>query len=442
MPIRCILCLLILLGTLGSCEQADSQTPQDFTQKGDSLPSNHATPLAPLPQYHVHAKSGLNYRDAPRGNVLGKFAHETQIGLIEHTGLFEEIFDEQKALHGEWVGVRQGDQTVYVFDAFLIPVEPDDFDTASPAVRSDYSPIYELRHFDFRYRGSKEERKEKVAYIRLSGSYRYIEHQDSLIVSSDYLGEYTFPGYHYLEGEYRRRFLQNVRIQETDHVFIYNYRTDQLHTYPVKDLRLLTHINLYQINSRADRKITQYAYVAGLSLEGKWLNANMYEVIGTEEIGTLVYIGEQNPFQRGKLQSMMWEEIDSTLFPNIPEDSAHQEEMLHSPEKKTFRYIQNQLAYYVQVDLVGGGRHLVVVSDDKVLFHSLFRESEGTSFSPMYLKGQIPEYETDLTQWAGSLFKNEAPVMLGLFYHSFGCPGIFVLDGSGDRIRINCDNRH
>lgn len=67
----------------------------------------------------VTAKRGLNYRDKPKGKSIGKFKNNTEVTVIEFTGVTQEITDEGKKITGEWVGVKLKNKTVYVFDAFL-----------------------------------------------------------------------------------------------------------------------------------------------------------------------------------------------------------------------------------------------------------------------------------------------------------------------------------
>ena len=71
----------------------------------------------------VAAISGLNYRKSPKGKVISKFKYKTEVTIIEKTGILEEITDNGEQITGEWVGVKHGKKTVYVFDAFLTDTE-------------------------------------------------------------------------------------------------------------------------------------------------------------------------------------------------------------------------------------------------------------------------------------------------------------------------------
>lgn len=68
---------------------------------------------------YVNTTTRLNYRDKPNGKVLGKFHPNDEVFIIEKTNVFTEIKIDNKLVKGQWVGVRLGKDTVYVFDAFL-----------------------------------------------------------------------------------------------------------------------------------------------------------------------------------------------------------------------------------------------------------------------------------------------------------------------------------
>lgn len=69
----------------------------------------------------VKASSGLNYRKAPKGEILGKFENNQKVHIVKHTKVFQEIKDDDIYVTGEWVGIKHLKDTVYVFDAFLSP---------------------------------------------------------------------------------------------------------------------------------------------------------------------------------------------------------------------------------------------------------------------------------------------------------------------------------
>lgn len=68
---------------------------------------------------YITAQSGLNYRTAPKGEILGKFDYGEKVEVIKYTDIVDAINDEGKTIRDKWVGVRYKSDTVYVFDAFL-----------------------------------------------------------------------------------------------------------------------------------------------------------------------------------------------------------------------------------------------------------------------------------------------------------------------------------
>ncbi len=68
---------------------------------------------------YVTAKSGLVYRDKPKGKKLGKFEFNEKVDIHEYTSIFQEIKDGKTVIKGEWVGITLGNKNVYVFDGFL-----------------------------------------------------------------------------------------------------------------------------------------------------------------------------------------------------------------------------------------------------------------------------------------------------------------------------------
>jgi len=74
---------------------------------------------------YVIAKTGLIYRDKPKGKRLGNFGFGSKLKILEKTGVFQEIKNDGKPLKGEWVKIANNNTVVYVFDGFLSNKEPD-----------------------------------------------------------------------------------------------------------------------------------------------------------------------------------------------------------------------------------------------------------------------------------------------------------------------------
>ena len=73
---------------------------------------------------YVTAKSGLNYRKIPKGEIAGKFEYGEKLIIIEHSNIFENITDEDKFIKGEWLGIKVDDIIVYTFGGYLSNEKP------------------------------------------------------------------------------------------------------------------------------------------------------------------------------------------------------------------------------------------------------------------------------------------------------------------------------
>lgn len=70
---------------------------------------------------YVIAKSGLNYRNKPKGKIIGKFKFGEQVEIKERTAIYQNIVDEGREIKGQWLGVvaKNRPDIKYVFDGFL-----------------------------------------------------------------------------------------------------------------------------------------------------------------------------------------------------------------------------------------------------------------------------------------------------------------------------------
>lgn len=74
----------------------------------------------------VDAKSGLNYRDTPKGKKIGKLPYKTEVKIVKHSGVYQWVKDEGLIFEGEWVGIQKDNRVVYVWDGFLSKNKPID----------------------------------------------------------------------------------------------------------------------------------------------------------------------------------------------------------------------------------------------------------------------------------------------------------------------------
>lgn len=107
-----LVCLILF-----SCKKAQHNNDTKLSKKDTTLVATQKVVAKEIK--FINAPSGLNYRDQPKGKILGKLNNNDEVIIIEHTAIFTEIIDENKPIKGEWVGIRIKKDTVYIFDAFL-----------------------------------------------------------------------------------------------------------------------------------------------------------------------------------------------------------------------------------------------------------------------------------------------------------------------------------
>lgn len=380
-----------------------------------------------MPKHYEHkyvtARSGLNYRNTPKGEVLGKFSLNTYLKIIEYTKIPDQINDNGKMITGEWVGVekRMSNEevdTVYVFSGFL----------SEKYVQSDIK-LYDVSSFDEENGGSTT-----TAFVNISETYFENVNEGSdgktenLILTAEDLTKDIIR----LNKNQTNKFLKFSNVSESDKIFIYSIRNGNVKTLPIKDLPVIASINVYFHEGQYEKSELDYEF--GFDL-------------GKRSYGDLVYIGENNPFQSGQLTSIVWKRIDNQYFPkkiNSDVVSEHKKSWLHGYEAtESYSFSDRHLTYYIQNVKKNDRlhRYIIVMNSDtqKIVFEDFLIDSESTYLIPLRTSSSDENYGN---QWTGKLFKNKATVMFGFLGHSFGCPSITVLDQREPSIPILCDNRH
>lgn len=422
-----LVCLL-----LGCNKQKTTSTLNTESKVLDTIASIDQTKEILKLSYFVNAKSGLNYRVSPKGKILGKFDLNTKLEVIEYSGIYDSIENENNLLQGQWVGVKQNDKTVYVFDGFLSEFKTEiNLTTEKSKVNLQANTVENFNIFSMSNYYENEEKQNGI--ISLTELYKWSEQEDSLAIENKYLGSEEFEEFHKMNNKYRTRFLKNIGIKETDQVFIYNYPIDSLFIFKVKDLPLIAFLSPYY----EGRSASQYDYMIGFGLENK-LSINDFKNF----YQSLIYIGSDNPFETGMMKAIVWKKIDSSLFPTDKNDFTKNKKYSIG---NTYKYIHNNMEYFIQDISIPNeyyGRRLKIFESDskKILFEKLYYESEGLSLSPLNFVNS--DYMDEVNQWTGTLFKNKAPVIFGFQYHSFDCPEIDFINQNESLIRIRCDNRH
>lgn len=418
------LILLSIIFLAFTCKESTTEQKTNKTKKQIELNKTKDSVVKEkkkaIPKHYEHkfviARSGLNYRDSPKGNVLGKFPLNTQLKIIEYTKIPEQIKDSEKVIKGEWVGVEKDLDTVYVFNGFL----------SHNHLTSDIK-LYSVSSFYKDHNG-----KTRTAFLNLSETYfknTYNENNDreeNLILSESNFSKDTIR----LNNSQRKKLLKVSNISESDKVFIYSISKGNIKTLKVKDLPTIACINIYFHGE--DYEKSEFDYEFGFDL-------------GKSSYGNFVFIGENNPFQTGKLTSIIWKKIDNQNFPKIINDNI-QKWWSDSSYKKgnVYKFSNNNLDYFIQEINSNGrlsNRYLFIVENvtNEIVSSKLFSNTEGTYLIPLRTKNNDEHYENQMT---GKLFKDKANIMFGFVSYSFGCRSITVIDETEPSIPILCDNRH
>jgi len=294
----------------------------------------------------------------------------------------------------------------------------------------------------------------EISFVSLSDIYPLSDDPDSLAIPDlKYLEKEKLQWFK-LNSKYRKRFFSKTNISETDKVFIYDYSTDVLLSFSVKELNVVAYLNLYMTPDdcfpdpyKHYRACDQSDYMIGFEI-----NKNSLSGLGELYRNVLVYVGKENPFIQGQIKPVVWKKIDSSDFPSTKADVKIDSVYFVTGRGNTYLYESDNLRFFIQ-DLFSNnesyirGRHLLVVDikNDKVVIEQVYQNSEGAMITPLNfgIEGLDNEYDSDSQeQWTGKLFKNKPPVVFGFEWVSFGCPYITLLNTKKEYIDINCDNRH
>ena len=358
--------------------------------------------------YYVSAKSGLNYRQSPKGAVLGKFPLNTKLAVIDYPKIEDQIKDGNKIIKGEWFGVEKELDTVYVFNAFL----------SLDYTHSDLK-IYRASPYD-----KENDGRHRTGFLNLSESFftndYYKDGKENTILSKP-LSKDTIR----LNSKQRKTFLKRLKISESDTIYIYEINSGNISTFKVKDLPAIACLNPY-FDSYYQKTAYESDYQIGLDLgkkfTGKWEN--------------FAYVGTHNPFQNGKLKPIIWSEIKSdTAIEKFKQLTSYFPKFLQSSYGNFYEFNQDDMYYLLNLS------RLIVIdkAEKQIVFEKTFQEGEGCSLT-------MPKMENDsineISQYTGKLFKNKPSVVFGFQYFSFGCESIQFISGTEPSIYLLCDNRH
>ena len=421
---------LLLIDCNNNVHSPKTEASQVQEIAADSLPSEPLTTAAPdtvtalekrvpvqYEYFFVVRRKGIDYCDSPGGRPIGRFRMNHQLKLLQRNIGKDSVQEGKQWLHGEWWRVEghKKTDTVYVFSGYL-----SESPLVSDIVVYIASPFIE-----------ETNRTNRTGFLNVSES--YLDHETAAhpILSEEDMYEDTVR----LSWQQRSVLLKKTGMGESDTVFIYDVASDSVHRFPLKDLPAIACINIYFTGGYEK---TDYEYEFGFDLGRQYSGGDH----------NYAYVGENNPFQTGRIAPLIWERINSSAFP-----FAFDSTLIRSEIRWWLRGVQPGNAYksdcqnltlFLQ-DLTKNEairyRHLVVqdTASQQIVFRHLFIDSESTELMPLLTRNG----ET-LTghQWAGELFKGKPPVVFNFLMHSFGCPGFTFLSHQEPPVPILCDNRH
>ncbi len=367
--------------------------------------------------FYVNARSGLNFREKPKGKILGKFTLNTYVKVIYKTEVQETINDDGKNIKGTWVGVEHQQDTVYVFDGFL---------SENKVVSG-----IKLYYASASYKSKKNEFR--TSFVNLSDSFfKYEYDKEGNVITKPVLEIYNDSKDTIVLNKIERNlFLKRVSIKESDSLFVYDIDKDRVTSFLISKLPVIACINIYF--SPKENKREEFDYEFGFDL-GKNFN------IGNN----IVSIDNKNSFTKGQLKKMIWQKINSK---DLPDAVLKETDKLNAKGFKlqsNYIFLDDNFTFYLlnyRKSEINYCRYLVVLNNEKnqIIYSEIQRETESISLNPIKTSENNIDYGS---QYTGKLFKNKAPVFFGFVNQSFGCPSITILDKTEPIIPILCDNRH
>lgn len=271
----------------------------------------------------------------------------------------------------------------------------------------------------------------RQAFVNISESYdwNYSDTVSTLIPKMN-LGKDTIN----FDLTQKDQILKKINIKADDRIFIYNFSSDSIYTFEVDETPIIACINIYSLGSQ---NIEEYDYEIGFNLKQN------YKTKGEN----LVVIGKSNPFQTSSSKPIIWEKI-SVHNDTIELEKENKKWFLNGTYLKdqfyTFEFEKYSLLLrdFNKLDSTNRLRYLIVwdKSAKKSIFKNIYRDSEGTSLSPIQSVGQ--QNLQNVEQWIGQIFKDKPSIIFGFLYYSFGCSEIQFLDRERTSVTILCDNRH
>lgn len=228
-----------------------------------------------------------------------------------------------------------------------------------------------------------------------------------------------------LDADFRKIFLADKEISETDSVFNYDYSKNILKSFRVKDLKLVVYVDEYDLS---DFHWLDYSYefYIGFEIPIEYLQGVSH---------SFVCIKKENPFEQGQMTKVVWKEIEQKEFPFSSINSKYEGSAIIVNQ---YKFETRGLCYYLQD--FGDATQLHMYRDAKQLL-VFDNNTQEKVYETIYYSSEYTVF-TDLNeQWAGKLFKDKPPVIFDFLSRGYGCPHITILDFKEKEIEVYCDNR-
>jgi len=270
-----------------------------------------------------------------------------------------------------------------------------------------------------------------IGFVSLSETFRYSEHPDSSFLPDlAELPEDSAANYDRIvvTDSIRKQLLQANNLRPNDRVFVYQYAKNVLFSYPVKELLLVAYLSPYVY----EWPYKQEDYMLGFQFSQKQLHG-----LTNFDEQALVTLGKRHPFEPGKMRNLVWKPIAAKALPinaaalnNTPTEYQVLYTLgdVHMSNLDTLDFYTRELKMNGELS----GKNLLV------LHHTTGK----TLFQHTYLNGESTQLAEPNYQYAGILFKNQSPVIMGFTWESFGCPIIQSIAPDKKTVVVRCDNRH
>lgn len=293
--------------------------------------------------------------------------------------------------------------------------------------------IYEVSAFEI-------SNGKQIGFASLSENYQISFQPDSLVISDFSETEMEDHKYFLLEKEYRNTFLQNLKIAETDSVFIFDYVSCQITSAQVNSLKVVAILNEVAFG------YSDQPYMIGFELD-----ISPFKHLEIQYGPPFVYVGKENPFVKNSIKPIIWkkknpDKLTTNKIKPITDSLIVACGVSNYVLGDYYIFKGYGFLYYSQeitrpkTNLLGRSFIIEDSLTHKIVYSKAEFHSEGT-YIPDITIDSLKEGEYGY-QFTGMLFENKPPVVFGLFHDLYWCSSIKFLSLKEKPIIIKCDNRN